>query len=52
MTGYRCPECGAEIGTNSTTAGAFQVPPTLYCLDCAVEMEIFSEADVDPEAIK
>ena len=51
MSGYRCPDCGVEVGTNGTTAGAFRVPPTIYCLKCATEMGRFSDADVDLDEI-
>jgi len=48
MSLHECPRCGNEIATNSTTAGAFDLPPTLYCAhdEEAVEMEIVSEADL------
>lgn len=50
---YECPRCEQETATNSTTAGAFEVPPTLYCVhgEEAVEMEVVSEADIREEAI-
>lgn len=41
MSLHECPECGSQVATNSTTAGAFEVPPTLYCLhDVQVEMDV------------
>jgi len=53
MSLHKCPRCGKEIGTNSTTAGAFQVPPQLHCIhgDDAVEMELISEADLKEGAM-
>lgn len=54
MSLHKCPRCGNETGTNSTTAGAFEVPPTLYCCnhgDEAVEMNLVSEADLNEEAM-
>jgi len=50
---HECPRCGRETATNSTTAGAFDLPPTLYCVheDGAVEMEVVSEADLLEEAM-
>lgn len=53
MSLHECPRCGNETATNSTTAGAFDLPPTLYCVhgEDAVEMEVVSEADLREEAI-
>jgi len=53
MSLYECPRCGNETATNSTTAGAFEVPPTLYCVhgEEAVEMELITDADIREEAI-
>lgn len=53
MSLYECPRCGREAGTNATTAGAFRVPPTLYCIhgEEAVEMVLVSEADLREEAM-
>lgn len=53
MSLHACPRCGKEVATNSTTAGAFEVPPTLHCIhgDEAVEMELISEADLKEEAV-
>lgn len=55
MSLHRCPRCGHEVATNSTTAGAFDLPPTLYCVhddtEEAVEMEVVSEADVREEVM-
>jgi len=50
---HECPRCGKEIATNSTTAGAFEVSPTLYCVhgEEAVEMELVSDADLLEEAM-
>jgi len=48
-----CPRCEHEVATNSTTAGAFELPPTLYCIhgDEAVEMELIDEADLKESAM-
>lgn len=53
MTLYECPRCGNETGTNDTTAGAFEMPPTLYCVhgEDAVEMDVISEGDLSEEAM-
>lgn len=53
MSLHKCPRCGHETATNSTTAGAFEVPPTLYCVhgEEAVEMDVVSEADLLEEAM-
>jgi len=53
MSLHECPRCGRETATNSTTAGAFEVPPTLYCIhgEDAVEMDLVSNADLLEEAI-
>jgi hypothetical protein len=53
MSLHECPRCGKEVATNSTTAGAFEVPPTLHCVHDqeAVEMEVTSEADLLEEVI-
>jgi hypothetical protein len=53
MSLHKCPRCGTETATNSTTAGAFAVPPTLLCVhgEEAVEMDLVSDADVLEEAI-
>ncbi|MFC6720873.1 hypothetical protein ACFQGT_00310 [Natrialbaceae archaeon GCM10025810] len=53
MSLHECPRCGNEVATNATTAGAFELPPTLYCVHDgeAVEMEVTSEADLREEAI-
>ena len=53
MSLHECPRCGKETTTNSTTAGAFSLPPTLYCVhgEEAVEMEVVSEADLREEAM-
>lgn len=52
MSLYECPRCGGETATNARTAGAFNLPPTLYCVhgEEAVEMELVSEADLLEEA--
>lgn len=48
MSLHECPRCEKEIATNSTTAGAFEVPPTLHCVhgDEAVKMDLVTEADL------
>lgn len=53
MSLYECPRCGRESATNARTGGAFEIPPTLYCVhgEEAVEMELMSEADVLEEAM-
>ena len=53
MSLHQCPRCGHEVATNSTTAGAFEVPPTLYCVhgEEAVEMELVTDAGLNEEAI-
>lgn len=53
MSLHECPRCGREVVTNSTTAGAFAVPPTLHCVhgDEAVEMDVTSEASFDEGAV-
>jgi len=53
MSLHECPRCGHEIATNSTTAGAFDLPPTLYCVhgEEAIEMDVVSDADLNEEAI-
>lgn len=53
MSIHECPRCGNETATNSTTAGPFEVPPTLYCVhdDEAVEMDVVTEADLKEEAM-
>ena len=32
MSLHQCPACDATVATNSTSAGAFELPPTLYCV--------------------
>lgn len=53
MSLHECPRCGNEVATNSTTAGAFEVPPTLYCVhgEEAVEMDLVTEAGLKEEAM-
>lgn len=53
MSLHECPRCGKEIGTNSTSAGAFEIPPTLCCIhgDEAVEMVVADEAEIREGAI-
>lgn len=53
MSLHECPRCGRKVATNSTTAGAFAVPPTLHCVhgDEAVEMDVTSDAQLDVEAV-
>jgi hypothetical protein len=53
MSLHKCPRCGDETATNHTTAGAFEIPPTLYCIhgEEAVEMALTSEADLLQEAM-
>lgn len=53
MSLHSCPQCDSEVATNTTTAGAFEVPPTLYCVhdEEAVEMELVSDADLKEEAM-
>lgn len=53
MSLHECPRCGHEIATNSTTVGAFEAPPRLYCVhgEDAVEMDVVSEADLLEEAM-
>lgn len=53
MSLHECPRCGSQTATNSTTAGAFNVPPTLYCAheEEAVKMELVSEADLREEVM-
>lgn len=53
MSLHVCPRCGNQVVTNSTTAGAFDLPPSLCCVHDgeAVKMRIESEADVNEEAI-
>ncbi|WP_158547238.1 MULTISPECIES: hypothetical protein [unclassified Haloferax] len=55
MTLYRCPRCGDETATNSTCAGPFELPPTLYCVHDAtgeaVKMRVESEADLREEVM-
>lgn len=53
MSLHECPRCGNETATNSTTAGAFEVPPTLYCVhgEEAVEMMVVSGAELLKEAM-
>lgn len=53
MSLYECPRCGHETATNAVTGGAFELPPTVYCVHGgeAVEMELVSEADVLEEAM-
>jgi len=53
MSLHECPQCGHETATNSTTAGAFEVPPTLYCVhgEEAIEMKLVTDADVNESAM-
>jgi len=53
MSLHECSRCGRETATNSTTAGAFEVPLTLYCVhgEEAVEMELVSDAGLLEEAM-
>lgn len=53
MSLHECPRCGHEVATNSTTGGAFEVPPTLYCVhgEEAVEMNVVTEADLREESM-
>ncbi|MWG36202.1 hypothetical protein [Halomarina oriensis] len=32
MSLHECPQCGHQVATNSTSAGAFELPPTLHCV--------------------
>ena len=53
MSLHECPRCGRETATNSTTAGAFEAPPNLYCVhgEEAVAMELVSDASLLEEAM-
>jgi len=53
MSLHECPRCGNEVATNTTVAGPFEVPPTLYCAheEEAVEMDLVSEADLLEEVM-
>jgi len=53
MSLHECPRCNRQTATNSTSAGAFDLPPTLFCIHDgeAVEMEVVSEARLSEEAM-
>lgn len=52
MSLHECPECEREVATNSTTAGAFSLPPDLLCVDCGLMMDVVDpDIDVDKEAV-
>ncbi|GGC72432.1 hypothetical protein [Haloferax sulfurifontis] len=55
MTLYECPRCGTQTATNDTCVGAFELPPTLYCVHDdtkeAVKMDVLSKADVREEVM-
>jgi predicted RNA-binding Zn-ribbon protein involved in translation (DUF1610 family) len=52
MSLHTCPGCGAEVATNSTTAGAFAVPPMIVCVDCGVEMNVDPDVTVDMDQVR
>lgn len=51
MSLHTCPQCGYEVATNSTTAGAFSVPPNIVCVKCSAQMEADPDVTVDMDRI-
>lgn len=47
MSLHECPECDAAVATNDTCAGAFDLPPTIVCVECGVEMRADPGVTVD-----
>jgi len=52
MSFHECPECDNAVATNSTTAGAFAVPPKIVCADCGVVMHCDPDVTVDMEQVR
>lgn len=52
MSLHTCPDCGHEVATNSTTAGAFAVPPTIVCVECGAEMNVDRDVTVDMDQVR
>ena len=55
MSLHECPRCGDQVATNTTTGGAFDLPPKLYCMhgETAVGMDVVDhgvKVDVDDSA--
>lgn len=53
MALFECPRCGREAASNDSCVGAFELPPTVYCIhgDDAVKMELVTDAKIKDEAI-
>ena len=52
MSLHKCQSCLTEVATNSTSAGAFELPPTIVCLECGCEMEVLDpNAKVDMDKV-
>ena len=52
MSFHECPECGAAVATNSTTGGAFDLPPTIVCVECGVEMHADPDVTVNMDEVR
>ena len=52
MSFHECLECGNAVATNTTTAGPFEVPPKIVCVDCGVVMDCDPNVTVDMSKVK
>lgn len=52
MSYHECPECGAAVATNSTSAGAFELPPDIVCVECGVLMDVDPDVAVNMDEVK
>lgn len=52
MSLHECPECDAAVATNSTSAGAFELPPTIVCVECGVEMDVDPDVTVNMDEVR
>ena len=52
MSLHECPDCGSAVATNSTTAGAFEVPPKIVCVNCSVLMDVDPDVTVNMEVVE
>ncbi len=52
MSLHECPDCGTAVATNDTATGAFELPPTIVCVECGVEMDVDPDVTVDMDKVK
>ena len=52
MSFHSCPECSKAVATNTTTAGAFELPPDIVCCECGVVMDVDPDVKVDMDKLK